>query len=484
MSLSRLFIFSLAICSSYISRAQTDSVQNTQLTLPEKYIDQVTGKISTVDKKISKQTLKALKKFEKLEARLKRKLNKKDSSGTIEQFEYSTQKIQQLTTEFTNMPDKAITKFTGEYNACLDTLKTTFKFLQQKSQTVINQSKAVTDKLSSATSKLNVLEGKMLKAEEIKKYLKERKQQLRQQFEKLGIAKELKKLDKVTYYYNEYLKEYKGILKDRKRLEKKAMALLYSTPLFKRFVEKNSLLASLFRIPNTAASISPLSSNILAGIQTRASVQQIMQTNIAAGGPNAINQVRQQIQAGQAELSKLKDKIAMYGSADAEIPSFKPNTQKTKSFLKRLEYGANIQFAKANNFLPSASDIALSLGYKLHTNGSLGIGASYKLGLGKGWNNIKLTNEGLGLRSYIDWKLKGRFYISGGYEQNYNSSFKNIEQLKRYSAWQSSGLLGLSKKVQLKGNKNTKIQVLYDFLCNQHTPVTQPFVFRTSFNLK
>ena len=43
--------------------------------------------------------------------------------------------------------------------------------------------------------------------------------------------KELKKLDKVTYYYYEYLKEYQGILKDRKRLGKKAMSLLYSTPL-------------------------------------------------------------------------------------------------------------------------------------------------------------------------------------------------------------------------------------------------------------
>lgn len=484
MSHTRLFILIIFLTVCCNSMAQSDTTVQSSGHIPEKYIDQVRGKISSVDKKLSRQTLKALNKFKKLEAKLKRKLADKDSVNSKTAFEYSTQKIQQLTTEFNNMPDKAISKLTGEYNAYLDTLKTSFKFLQQKGEKIVSQSKEITDKLSSASSKLNVLEGKFLKAEEIKKYLKERKQQLRGQFEKLGIAKELKKLDKVTYYYNEYLKEYKGILKDRKRLEQKAMALLYNTKLFKKFVENNSLLSGLFRLPNGGAATGTAAIPTLAGVQTRASVQQIIQTTVTTGGPNAGNQIRQQIQAGQAELSKLKDKIAKYGSADAEIPSFKPNNQKTKSILKRLEYGANIQFGKSSNFLPTTSDVALSLGYKLHTNGSLGIGASYKLGLGKGWNNIKLTNEGIGLRSYIDWKLKGKFYISGGYEQNYNSSFENIEQLKTYSAWQSSGLIGLSKKIQLKGNKSAKTAVLFDMLYNQHLPVTQPFIFRTSFNIK
>jgi hypothetical protein len=46
------------------------------------------------------------------------------------------------------------------------------------------------------------------------------------------------------------------------------------------------------------------------------------------------------------------------------MPEFKPNTQKTKSFLKRLEYGANFQTQKATNFFPAVSDLGLSLGYK------------------------------------------------------------------------------------------------------------------------
>lgn len=486
---TRLLILMLFVFAAQCSKGQTDSMPMPSRQVSDKYLDEVSQKINSVDKKLSRQTLKALRKFEKSEARLQRKLGDVDSANSKNSFDYSKQRIQQLTAEFNAMPDKAIDKINGEYNAYIDTLKTSFKFLQQKGERAIQQSKAMTDKLKNATSKLNVLEGKLQKAEEIKKYLRERKQQLRAQFEKLGITKELKKMDKASFYYNEYLSEYKGILKDRARLERKAMAILYSTPLFKKFAEKNSLLASLFRLPaNPTANINTTA--VSAILQTRASVQQIMQTSVATGGPNAMDQVRQQIQAGQAELSKIKDKIAQYGSADAEIPSFKPNTEKTKSLFQRLEYGANLQFGRANNFLPNGSDIALSLGYKLRQSLSTGIGIAYKLGLGTGWNNIKLTNEGIGLRSYVDWKipsskkLTGGFYLSGGYEQHYNSSFKDIQQLKMYNAWQSSGLIGVSKKMPLKGTKSIKAAVLYDFLYGQHLPATQPFVFRTSFNIK
>ena len=239
----------------------------------------------------------------------------------------------------------------------------------------------------------------------------------------------------------------------------------------------------MFKLPGSGAGNTAVQP-VLAGIQTRASVNSLMQTSMAAGGPNAITLVKQQIQAGQAELSLLKDKIAKYGSSDAEIPSFKPNSQKTKSFLKRLEYGANIQFGKSSQYIPTSSDIAVSLGYKINDKSSAGIGISYKMGLGTGWDNIKLSSQGIGLRSYIDWKIKGSFYFSGGYEQNYNSQFKNINQLKEYSSWQSTGLIGLSKKLKLKGAKSTKISVMYDFLSYRHTPITQPFVFRTGFNLK
>lgn len=465
---------------------KSDSVIQTITKLPSKYINKVENKLDEVDKKLSKKTLRALRKFEKQEKRINKLLAAKDSLAAKNVFAYSAEMIDQLVNEFQNMPDKVINKLDGEYNAYLDTLKSTFQFLKQKGDKLIGKSKVIQDKLSVATGKLNVLEGKLQKAEEIKKYMRERKDYLRQQLEKFGMVKQLKKIEKASYYYSEYVKEYKTILKDRKKLEQKAMSILYKIPIFKKFVSENSFLTGIFKIPGNNATIQAGQNSMptLAGIQTRANVQDLIQTSIASGGPNAISQIQQKIQSAQAELGKLKDKIIQYGSSDADIPSFKPNSQKTKSLLKRLEYGANIQFGKANQFMPTSGDIALSLGYKINDKSSIGIGLAYKIGLGNGWNNIKFSSEGIGIRSYIDWKIKRNIFVSGGYEQNYNSNFKNLQQLRNYSSWQTSGLIGVSKKIKLKGSKSTKIQLLYDFFSNSHFPRTQPFIYRINYNFK
>jgi len=240
------------------------------------------------------------------------------------------------------------------------------------------------------------------------------------------------------------------------------------------------MLAKLFGSPSG----SPSTPN-LAGLQTRASVNTLIQNQIAAGGPNAREQIMQNIQAAQAELSKLKDKILKNGGngSDTEIPDFKPNEQKTKTFLQRIEFGNNFQFSKTNSLMPTTADLGLSVGYKLNNKSIVGLGASYRMGLGS-IQHISITHQGIGLRSYVDWQLKKQFYLSGGYEMNYNAAFKNIQQLQDYAAWQNAGLVGLSKKLNIKTKwtKGTKLSLLYDMLYHEHTPTSQPVVFRMGYN--
>jgi hypothetical protein len=84
----------------------------------------------------------------------------------------------------------------------------------------------------------------------------------------------------------------------------------------------------------------------------------------------------------------------------------------------------------------------------------------------------------------VDWKLKGSLWLSGGYEQNYRTGFNNIAQLQEQSAWQQSGLIGLSKVVSLKTKffKKTKLQLLWDFLSYEQRPRAQAVVFRVGYN--
>ena len=91
---------------------------------------------------------------------------------------------------------------------------------------------------------------------------------------------------------------------------------------------------------------------------------------------------------------------------------FKPNSQKTKSFFRRLEFGINIQSQRSNGYFPVTSDIGLSLGYRLNDKSTIGVGISYKVGWGKNIQHINITHQGVGLRSFVDWKIKGSFWLS------------------------------------------------------------------------
>jgi len=332
------------------------------------------------------------------------------------------------------------------------------------------------------------LEDEEGKSEAIQQFIKERKKQLIEQaFIHIGKSKYLTKINKESYYYVETLKNYKELLSYSKKAEQTAKTILNKIPAFQQFMQKNSMLASLFGQPGD-----PLSANTasLAGLQTRASFQSLIQDRIASGGPNAQQVFTENLQAGQAALNNLKNKMlnaaaGVGGSEGGELPDFKPSETKSKTFKQRLEYGFNLQFAKSISLLPTTSDIALSAGYKINDKSTIGVGASYKLGMGS-IRHIKFTHEGIGLRSFIDWKLKKQFFITGGYELNHRAQFENITQLKNYDAWQRSALIGLTKKINIKTKwfKTTNIQLLYDLLSYQHVQVSQPVLFRVGYSFK
>ncbi len=477
-----LFLILTAVLSARGQlKRSCDSMQTPLLTSPEKYIDAVAARAEGIEAKLDKQSKKALEQYRKQEENIIRKLSKLDSSAAKRVLETSKARLQQLEEKLNN-PSKL-----SQYIPGLDSLGTTLNFLRINNQ-LLSQARDVKEKLGEAISKVDALKAQLQKAETIKQFLKERKELLKQSLEKFGLVKELKQLNKQVYYYAKQLNEYKAILKDPKKIELKALDLLSKTKVWKEFFRKNSMLASLFRLPGGDPN-DPAHMASLAGLQTRAQVNSLIQLQLSPGDHNAQQQLQQNIQAAQAQLNQLKNKVLQMGggSSDLEMPEgFKSNNQKTKTFLRRLEYGANIQSQKANYFFPMTSDIGLSLGYKLNENSAIGIGVSYKLGWGRGWNDIRLSSEGLGLRSYVDVKLKRSLWICGGYEQNYRTAFKDFDVLRNYGGWQQSGLLGLSKVISLKTKifKKTILMLLWDFLSNKQVPRGQAVVFRIGYNIK
>ena len=477
---NKLFIPGIALCFSLLTSQFSFSQSKIDSLLgkldPQKFAASVAVKASKLEDKLVSKSMKVLDKLQRGEEKFYTKmLAGKDSMIAKSKLAEVKSKYSELKSKLKN---PAIISKVTQYIPGLDSLNTSLKFLTEN---------GIGGKVKDALTKTTSLQDKFQQAEEIKKFIKERKEQLKQHLEKLGMMKQLKKINKQVYYYAAQVNEYKAILNDPKKIEKKALELLSKTKFFKEFMSKNSLLASLFPMPGDPND--PTNQANLAGLQTRQQVSNLIQQQVAAGGPNAQQQFQQNLQAGQAQLSQLKDKVMKFGGSSSEdiMPEgFKKNEQKTKSFLQRLEYGANIQSQKATNFFPVTSDIGLSIGYKPNDKSVIGIGASYKMGLGRGWNNIRISNQGVGLRSYIDWKLKGSLWISGGYEQNYKTVFSDFDQLRNMNAWQQSGLIGVNKVISLKTRlfKKMSMQLLWDFLSYQQVPRTQAILFRVGYNIR
>lgn len=412
---------------------------------------------------------KTLSRLQKQEEKVYRNMLKsKDSLQAKE-------KLSEIAAQYGNMRQKIssnpVAGKATQYIPRLDSLSCSLKFLSEN---------GVSGNVKEALAKADGLKDKFQQAEELKKFISERKAQLKTQLENLGLLKNLKKFNKQAYYYSAQIKEYREMLGDEDKLQRKALQLIGQSKAFSDFMQRNSQLAAFFRMPGAN---DPNYAANMAGLQTSAQVTSMMQQQIASGGPNAQQEFQQTIQQAQSQLLQLKDKIPSGGSSDDEMPNFKPNNQKTKSLLDRLEYGFNLQTQKAHNYFPNTSDIGLSLGYKLNDKSVIGVGASYKMGLGNGWRNIRLSSEGAGIRSYVDYQCKGSIWLSGGFEMNYRTAFDSFNRLRDIDMWQQSGLLGLSKKYKV-GKMKGKMQLLWDFLSYRQTPRTQPIVFRLGYNLK
>ncbi len=468
----------LFFASIHCQSQSVDSLQQNLQNIPDKFYAKVQKKYAGIDQSLSRKSIKYLKKLERQENKLNKNFKLLDSTtakintGVADKYSSFIKSLSEKSKRVRNVN-------LNQYNSYIDTLSTSLAFL--KKFTDISS-----DKTRMPIAALDRLKDKLNQSEQISKFISERKQQIQQLLSgytkiPVSLRKQFEKINKTAYYYKAQIGEYKAMLKDPKKIEEKALSVLNKMPFFQKFMKENSQLASLFGLPENYGTPSSL-----AGLQTRASVQELIQQRIAAGGPNAMALVQQNLQNAQAQLTQLKDKLLKSSglqvmSGDVDMPNFKPNNQKTKPFLKRLDYGFNVQFEKNNSLMPSTSDLAATIGYKINDKSEVGIGVSYRLGLGS-IQHIQFTSQGIGLRSYLDWKMIKQFFISGGYEMNYNSGFKSIQQLKNEDLWQRSALAGIGKKYQISKKLKGNVQLLYDFLAYKHMPVSQPFLFRVGYN--
>ncbi|HRE50902.1 MAG TPA: hypothetical protein PK339_05760 [Flavitalea sp.] len=466
----------LSLTQGFAQRQDADGLYAKVYRLPDKLFGAIHKNSLSLQQKLESSTQKYLDKLERRERKLQRRLARKDSAAAAEIFGNLDKTYSELSDRISDS-SKHNQGLRHTYSPRLDSMKSVFGFLQANQ--LLSQEPAAQEKLQGALKDYAQLQQKFSQSEALRKSITARKEYLAQRLEPFGMAKSFNKYKAQIYYYRQQMDEYKNILEQPEKLQAKLLSAASHLPAFQSFFNRYSQLGQLFRLPN----VGDMASVDIPGLQTRDLLMRELGQRFGAGfSPN--QSIGQGVLDAAAQGEQLKKKINELGAngADLDMPDFKKNEERIKTFAQRLELGTNLQSTKSNNFFPNITDVSLSLGYKASQNAVAGLGLGYRLGLGRDIRHIRLTHEGVNFRSFVDIKMKGSFWITGGGELNYRSSFKDFSILQDLSPWQKSTLVGITKKYQLKKMKGN-IQILYDFLHRQQVPVTQPVVFRVGYML-
>lgn len=459
--------------NTVLSQARLEQITDNVIYIPDRIFNKVDLNATRVNKRVAWQGQRFLFRIQRSEKKLYRKLYKTDSINARALFgnidsAYNAIDAQATVISATSGPRQHF------YNGRLDSMQSALKFLSLES---IRQQTGVPAGLNNALESYQQLQGNLTKATYLEQALLARRQAITTQLSNHPLAKELKAYHLQVQYYQQQLRQAREWLDQPDVLANKLLSYASRLPLFRAFMEKHSAFAAIFPTPDPTVSLTGLG-----GLQTRTALQTQMGSSL--GMPNPQAQLQQGLGQAEQELRNLKDKLSQGQWGDAgEMPAYKTNEQKTKPLWQRLEWGSNLQSTRSNSYFPTTSDLGLSLGYKLNQKSILGIGASYKLGLGRDWRHVRLTHEGMGLRSFLDWKLKGSFWVSGGAELNHRNRIEDLALLKQPGNWQQSALLGITRKFKV-GKMQSDARLLYDFLSARQVPRTQPLVFRIGYTFK
>lgn len=460
-------LWALLCLACMVTCAQsTDPAGSNPVDFPGKLLRKMQERTTGLDQGLTAQTTRYLQRMQQQEEKMRKKLSRVDSNAAKQLFTGSAEQYTALANKMLTDTGAPGSGLNGTYKPYLDSLQGMMKYL-------------------GAPGPVQQLQAKMADADQAQAFIQQRKQQIKAYLSQRADLQNLlggryAALNKEAYYYSQQLREYREMWDHPDQVEQKALAMLNKLPAFQTFMKNNSQLAGLFHLPGNYDS-----PTALAGLQTRDQVASQIQSQVAAGGPGGAGALQGNLQSAESQLDGYKDKLDKLGqgNGNADMPDFKPNDQKTKTFWHRLEYGANFQTTHNNYYFPTVTDLGLSLGYKLGHSNVAGIGASYKIGWGNGIQHVALSSQGVGLRSFLEIKIKNSWSATGGFEYNYTTPFTSFQDLRAIERWTKSGLVGISKTVSMKNRvfKKTKLQLLWDFLSYQAVPKTQPIIFRIGY---
>ncbi len=503
-----VFFLSILIFLGCAIAAQAQEQQQ-NIDMAQKYLDSRTDGLSKYLKRSDKIQQRLLKKLRRKENKVARKLAAKDSTLYRQ---YLQQRLSYDSIARLSQDTSALNRLATKKNSLIDSLKGIQNFIQKQSGK-LGSATALADKArinTPYTAELNKLQQQLSAGQNIDNLIKQRTSNLEQLAGGQNISG-LQSIQKNVYYAQEKMKAFKKLADDPDEAEEEALEYLQGTEGFSQYLNNNQ------------NAFGGLSNNVTAedlqriGYQTKSQVNAMLQQKLGNNLSAVQEQMAQQVKDYSEKLSGIADKVNEAKKGITEVkqtinearqakdklkhigrPTFKKNPERGKPFWQRLEVQYNFGTTKASTdeLRPTMLELGAAVAFKHTPRLSYGIGITLSSGLGRNWQNIKLTYEGISTRAFADWKALYGFSLQAGYERifrpadrpylsdqtnNSNDPSKlgtedNVIN-KAFGGKQQAAYIGIMKRYRINSKVSGTFLVGYNFLWQQEG-LRSPFLLR------
>jgi len=207
-----------------------------------------------------------------------------------------------------------------------------------------------------------------------------------------------------------------------------------------------------------------------------------------------IKQAKQTLNEGKQKLAEGRNGIQAAKNSLKKPAGFK-NPMRGIPFWQRFEtqYNFQTQRASADGTRPVMLQMGVNLSYRQSKALSIGIGLDGSLGLGRDWQHLRLSYEGVVGRVFLDHKLVWGISLQGGYEKSLRpmnraytqiqEQYGNLTNVKTaMGLLQDAAYLGIMKSYRINSKLQGTMLVGYNFL-NDKTKISSPWIIRLGWKL-
>ncbi|GEM_PF-352727 len=490
----------LCLCCSVFAQEQNGEVVEAS----QHYLESRTTSLDKYLQRSQKIQDRLLKKLRKKEARFAKQLQQKDSAAYAQ---YIAMPLSYDSIATIAKDSTFLAKSPKKRNATIDSLKKIQGFAQEQVSKLSGIS-SVADKagLEGYTQKLEGLQQQLNAEQQVKELIARRTKSLESLAGNTNISG-LKSIQKEVFYAGEKIKAWKELSQEPDEAEAKALEFLQGSDGFDQYFNKdkntawgglgdNATAADLERMGfqtkrQTSEMLQQTFGNNLNSLQQGMSeqIQQFQEQIGEIGGK--VKEVKSAIDETKAKATEVKQNIAQAKALPQQIkniekPAFKKNPERGKPFWQRIEKQYNFQTTRPTpDGRPAMLELEAGIGFKHTPTLSYGIGLSGSVGLGQGWEQVRISYEGIGARAYADYQLQYGISLQAGYEKifrpanrpyiitdnnidNNNSPDNNGNAIKQaFGAAQDAAYLGLMKRYRLNSKWNGTFLIGYNFLWQQ-----------------